>query len=243
MREACEKTSDGAILFDADMLRRVTPAAFTAFNWEAAEPVTGTLRSAGRGDTMFVRDGEHEFVLRPYLRGGLAGKFVRDRYLWLGEDKTRSFTEFRLLTKLKDMGLPVPLPAAARYRRHGPLYSAALLTVRLPGVHSLADRLTAVDADEKFWRDLGALVSRFHSAGVFHADLNVYNVQVNTKDEIFLLDFDCGKLLQAGPWRQKNLARFHRSLRKLKTLSPAVHFTEKNWNQFLKAYFDASRSA
>jgi 3-deoxy-D-manno-octulosonic acid kinase len=243
VREASERTADGAILFDADVLRKVTPAAFVAGNWEASEPVTGTLRTAGRGKTMIVRDGDNEFVLRHYLRGGLAGKIVRDRYVWLGEGETRCFAEFRLLAKLSDLGLPVPQPAAAYYRRHGPLYSADLLTVRLPGVCSLADRLVARESNENFWREIGAGISHFHSAGVFHADLNVYNVQLNDRDEMYLLDFDQGKMMQAGPWRQKNLARFHRSLRKLKATNPATHFSDRDWNWFLLGYFDASRSA
>lgn len=242
MREARERTASGALIFDADVLRKVTPEAFAAENWQASEPVTGTLRTAGRGKTMIVRDGDSEFVLRHYLRGGLAGRIVRDRYLWLGEVATRCFAEFRLLAKLGDLGLPVPQPAAAHYRRHGLFYSADLLTVRLPGVCSLADRLAAREASEGFWQELGAGIARFHSAGVFHADLNVYNVQMDDKDEMFLLDFDQGKLLRAGPWRQKNLARFHRSLQKLKTMNPAAHFSDAAWNWFLQGYFDASRS-
>ena len=243
MREAREKTPDGAILYDADVLRKVTPAAFTAANWEASEPVTGTLRTAGRGDTMIVRDGSHEFVLRPYCRGGLAGKLASDRFLWLGEAGTRAFAEFRLLVKLVAMDLPVPTPAAARYRRHGPFYSAQLLTVRLPGVRSLADKLTEGAAGDGFWQKLGATIHRFHAAGVYHADLNAYNVQVGVDDRLYLLDFDRGELRPAGPWRQKNLARFHRSLQKIRSLNPAVHFTGDDWNRFLKAYFEASRSA
>jgi hypothetical protein len=60
---------------------------------------------------------------------------------------------------------------------------------------------------------------------------------------MYLLDFDQGKMMQAGPWRQKNLARFHRSLRKLKATNPATHFSDRDWNWFLLGYFDASRSA
>lgn len=243
MREARDKAPDGAILFDADVLRKVTPEAFSADSWQASEPVTGTLRTAGRGDTMIVKDGDHEFVLRPYCRGGLAGKFARDKFLWLGENATRAFTEFRLLAKLVEMDLPVPRPAAARYRRHGPFYSADLLTVRLPGVRSLADRLTDSAAGGKFWRNLGTTIHRFHAANVYHADLNAYNVQVDAEDGIYLLDFDRGSLRPAGTWRQKNLARFHRSLRKIKSLDPAIHFSGNDWNRFLRAYFDASRSA
>jgi 3-deoxy-D-manno-octulosonic acid kinase len=107
----------------------------------------------------------------------------------------------------------------------------------------LSDRLTAGPTGAEFWTALGEGLFRFHDAGVFHADLNVSNVQLDGRDSLWLLDFDRGRLLPPGPWRQRNLARFHRSLRKLRKFNPAVHYTEKNWAQFLKAYFDASRSA
>jgi 3-deoxy-D-manno-octulosonic acid kinase len=243
MREARTATRHGAILFDADILETVSDAAFSAANWEASEPVTGSFKTAGRNRTMIVRDGQYEFVLRHFLRGGAVGRLVRGSYLWLGEDATRGFAEFRLLVKLREMRLPVPQPAAARFRRHGLFYSADILTVRVPGIRSLSDRLAAAEVDAQFWHELGAGIYRFHAAGVFHADLNVSNVQLNDRDELCLLDFDRGRLLPAGPWRQKNLARFHRSLRKLKSFDPTVRFSEKSWNEFLKGYFAASRSA
>jgi tRNA A-37 threonylcarbamoyl transferase component Bud32 len=243
LREARNKTPKGAILFDADILAAVSDATFSAAAWDGAESVSGTFKSAGRGNTLFVRSGHSEFVLRRYLRGGLVGKVIRDRYLWLGEDTTRGFSEFRLLAKLRALGLPVPIPAAARYRKSGPIYSADLLTVRVPGIRSLSDRLTAAETSAAFWQQLGAGIFNFHNAGVFHADLNVSNVQLDPSDALCLLDFDRGRLLPAGPWRQRNLARFRRSLHKLKAFNPAIHYNERNWNQFLKGYFDASRSA
>ncbi|MDH4315081.1 MAG: 3-deoxy-D-manno-octulosonic acid kinase [Gammaproteobacteria bacterium] len=243
MTEGRIKTLHGAILYDAELIPRVSDGAFSAGTWESSAPVTGTFKSAGRGNTMIVSDGRNEFVLRRYLRGGLAGLLIRDHYLWLGEHANRAFAEFRLLAKLHARGLPVPVPAAARYRRHGILYTADLITVRVPGIRSLSDRLTAADGNAEFWRNLGAGIFRFHDAGVFHADLNVSNVQLDENDGLCLLDFDRGKVLPAGPWRQRNLARFHRSLRKVKKFNPSIHYTERNWNQFLKGYFDASRSA
>jgi 3-deoxy-D-manno-octulosonic acid kinase len=243
VREAREKTSTGAILYDADRLAGVSDRAFSATSWATSAAVTGTFKSAGRGNTMFVGEPGNQFVLRHYLRGGLAGRIVRDNYLWLGESANRAFAEFRLLAKLRELGLPVPAPAAARYRRRGIIYTADLMTVRMPGIRSLSDRLTSATTDADFWRGLGAGIFRFHNAGVFHADLNVSNVQLDASDCLCLLDFDRGKLLPAGPWRQRNLARFHRSLRKLKSFNPAIHYNDRNWNQFLKGYFDASRSA
>ncbi len=243
MREAREKTRHGAILYDADVVSQVSDLAFTAGAWDAAVPVTGTFKSAGRGNTLFLRKGHSEFVLRRYLRGGLVGRIVREHYLWLGENASRGFEEFRLLAKLRARGLPVPVPAAARYVRRGPCYSADIITVRIPGIRSLSDRLTASEADMQFWQQLGAGIRRFHHAGVFHADLNVSNVQLGDGDALWLLDFDRGRLLPPGPWQQRNLARFHRSLRGLRQFNPAIHYSERDWNQFLKGYFDASRSA
>jgi 3-deoxy-D-manno-octulosonic acid kinase len=243
VREAREKTRYGSILYDADVLPQVSDAAFSAAGWDAVIPVTGTFKSAGRGNTLFLRRGESEFVLRRYLRGGFVSRLVRQHYFWFGENASRGFAEFRLLAKLRARGLPVPVPAAARYIRRGPFYTADIITVRIPGIRSLSDRLTAAETDTHFWQQLGAGICRFHQAGVFHADLNVSNVQLDGGDALWLLDFDRGRLLPPGPWQQRNLARFHRSLRRLRQFNLAVHYSEKDWNQFLKGYFDTSRSA
>jgi len=46
-----------------------------------------------------------------------------------------------------------------------------------------------------------------------------------------------------GQWKQKNIGRLHRSLRKIKQADNSIHYSEVNWNQFLDGYFSASRSA
>lgn len=243
MREVIRKTPSGAILFDADILHKITDAAFSGGAWSSSEAVTGTYKSGGRGNTLVVSDGRNEFVLRRYLRGGAIGRLIRQNYFWLGENSNRAFSEWRLLAKLVARGLPVPTPAAARYRRFGIFYQADLLTVRVPGIRSLSDRITEAAGNGDFWPTLGAGICRFHLAGVFHADLNVSNVQFDRQDKLWLLDFDRGKLLPPGTWQQRNLARFHRSLRKLKEFDSKVHYTEKNWGDFLDGYFSESRSA
>jgi len=70
LNDAVEKTRNGAIVYDTDLINQISD---------------GVLRSAGRGDTMIVGNGEREFVLRHYVRGGLPGRLVRDKYLWTGE--------------------------------------------------------------------------------------------------------------------------------------------------------------
>jgi 3-deoxy-D-manno-octulosonic acid kinase len=243
LSDTVEKTRNGAILYDTDIINQISERAFAANGWPKVEPVQGALRSAGRGKTLIVSDAEHEFVLRHYIRGGLPGRLIRDSYFWLGEQKTRSFAEWHLLARLNGLGLPVPRPAAARYCRSGPTYTADLLTMRLPGIRSLADRLAEHPGDEKFWHNLGAELHRFHSAGVNHADLNAYNLQIGQDDDLFLLDFDRGRIMAPGPWQQKNIGRLHRSLRKIKQAHSSIHYREADWNQLLEGYFSASRSA
>lgn len=236
MEATVQKTETGAILYDRSILNHISDASFTPGGWPSATSVQGRLRSAGRGNTIIVGDGEREFVLRHYLRGGLVARVNRDRYLWQGAERTRAFVEWRLLARLAEIGLPVPRPAAARYRRRGLCYTADLLTVKEPGIIPLSTRIARDPADDDFWRGIGSGLRRFHDAGVYHADLNAYNVQVDAEDRVFLLDFDRGAIRPAGTWQRENLARLHRSLQKLKALDPSLNFQEENWNELMEGW-------
>jgi 3-deoxy-D-manno-octulosonic acid kinase len=243
LTEFVKKTRQGAIVYDSDVFDQVSEDLFRVRGWQSVEPVTGALRSAGRGNTLIVSDGNNEFVLRRYVRGGFIGRLIKDTYFWNGEDETRCFAEWRLLKKLINKGLNVPTPAAAYYRRTAMFYTAALLTVRIPGIRSLAERLLQAPGSDDFWKSLGIAICRVHSQDIYHADMNAYNIQLDQNEEMWLLDFDRGKLSPGGTWKQETLGRLHRSLKKIKLLSPQVHFAETDWEQFLDGYFSESRSA
>ena len=132
---------------------------------------------------------------------------------------------------------------AARYQRKGPFYTADLITVRIPEVRSLSVCIGERPYDADFWRSVGASIYRFHAGGVYHADMNAHNLQIDAAGDLWMLDLDRGRLLAPGPWQQKTLARLHRSLQKIKAQNPGIHFSGANWEQFLEGYFDASRSA
>jgi len=242
LTETVERTKNGAILYDKAIINQISAERFTAEGWLHAEVLTGSLRSAGRGNTMFVGNVPRQFVLRHYRRGGLLGKLVRDTYMFSGEDLTRSFMEWRLLDKLAANNMNVPRPAAARFVRRGTFYTADLITVRIPDVVSLSQYIAAEDQDEAFWQALGAAIWKFHEAGVYHADMNAYNVQVDKDGDIWMLDFDKGALKPPGPWQQQTLSRLHRSLKKVLDLDPKLHFRATNWEQLLEGYFNAAKS-
>lgn len=243
MTETVEKTTTGAILYDKAIINQISDDRFIPGGWPHAEVLGGTLGSGGRGNTMFVGNVPRQFVLRHYRRGGLIGRLVRDHYVFSGADKTRSFMEWRLLDKLSASNMRVPRPAAARYCQRGTFYTADIITVRIPGVVALSQYIADNDADEAFWHSVGASIYEFHAAGVYHADMNAYNLQVDKSGALWMLDFDKGSLRPPGRWQQMTLGRLHRSLRKIVGLDPTLHFRAANWEQLLEGYFNASRSA
>jgi 3-deoxy-D-manno-octulosonic acid kinase len=243
LTETVEKTSKGAILYDRQVISTIDESRFVASNWLHSEPIQGRLGSGGRGNTMFVGNVPRQFVLRHYIRGGLIGKFVDDKYVWTGADASRPFREWRMLAKMADSGLRVPRPAAARYTRIGLFYTADLITVRVPNVRALSTWIHERAGGEKFWNDLGDAIYQFHANGVFHADMNAYNLQIDSAGNLWMLDFDRGKLLPAGAWQQQTLGRLHRSLQKIWLRDPALNYDESCWEQLLEGYFTASKSA
>lgn len=206
-------TGYGAILFDAQRFQQATPGWFDPAWWkERARPVA----AGGRGSAWFVDAPFGRAVLRHYLRGGLPAKLSRDRYLWRGADRSRGFAEFRLTRALHTLGLPVPRPIAAAYWRHGLTVRAAILVERLDGARPLA-RLASESGSQAPWEKTGKLLSRFHRAGLDHADLNAHNVLFDEQGRGWLIDFDRSVLrIPATGWREANLARLRRSLLKLR---------------------------
>ncbi|BFI96444.1 MAG: 3-deoxy-D-manno-octulosonic acid kinase [Rhodanobacter sp.] len=235
MREQLLADAEGAILFDAEASPQVDADWFVPERWRER----GALRSqaGGRGGVQIIATPAGECVLRHYRRGGLVAKLMGDRYLWHGADATRCFAEFRLLAEIARLRLPGPAPVAARYRRHGLYYRADLITRRIPDARTLAECLAARQLDAELAREVGALVARFHRAGIWHADLNAHNVLIASA-ALYLIDFDRGRARNpAEGWRLANLARLHRSLLKL---SPPGHeigvFERDIWQPLLDGY-------
>lgn len=235
MREQLRMDANGAILFDAAVSPQVDADWFVPEHWRER----GALRSqtGGRGGVQLIATPAGECVLRHYRRGGMVAALMGDRYLWRGADATRCFAEFRLLVEIARLGLPGPAPVAARYRRHGLFYRADLITRRIADARTLAECLAAGRLDAELAREAGALVARFHRAGIWHADLNAHNVLV-TSPALYLIDFDRGCLRPpAEGWRLANLERLHRSLVKLGAAAQGeAAFRATIWTPLLDAY-------
>lgn len=216
-------------------VNKVSPSSFDPQAWStAAIPVSG----GGRGSAWFLDAGNEHWVLRQYSRGGLVARISRRLYFFGGSGRVRSFSEFRLLNQLQCHGMPVPVPVAARYQRVGPcFYQAEIIVRRIPGAVPFADYLSG--EYPVLWREVGALVRRFHDAGVYHADLNCHNILV-ADDALYLIDFDKGHLSRDGELpprlKSRNLKRLKRSLAKQREKGGDSWSLEEKWALLMDGY-------
>jgi 3-deoxy-D-manno-octulosonic acid kinase len=238
MQERTRNAAATAIVFDAARFEHITPDWFVPAYWEARDALH--YLSGGRGGVAAIATPAGECILRHYHRGGLVARLLADRYLWQGAARTRSFAEFRLLQQIARLGLPGPVPIAARHVRQGAWYTADLITLRIPQARTFSEVLAGGAVDATVAGQVGGVVARFHRAGVWHADLNAHNILLNAEGA-HVIDFDRGRLRTPhAAWRQANLRRLQRSLLKLGAASdgePAFEATI--WQPLLAGYRQA----
>ena len=172
-------------------------------------------------------------MLRHYRRGGFIARFARDRYFWLGEARTRSFAEWRLLAELRRRGLAGPR-RSRRYVRGALTYRADLITEHLPNTRTLADAITGAQLPRESWRGDRQDDRAFHREGVHHADLNAHNILLDqaAAQNVYLLDFDRGRIEARGAWEQDVLATVAGEDQGQR---PNVAFGDEQWNWLLAA--------
>ena len=237
IQEGHLRSAGGGILYDATRLRKPGAELFDVEHWRAQ----GSLQevAGGRASIAVVGTGEERWVLRHYRRGGLIARISRDRYFWLGEARTRSFAEWRLLAELRRRELPVPAPVAARYVRGALTYRADLITEHLPNCRTLADAMTGAQLPQESWEAVGRTIARFHGEGVHHADLNAHNILL-APQQVYLIDFDRGELRKRGWWADTTLVRLYRSLEKVTLLAAPQSFSDEDWHSLLAGYRESA---
>lgn len=181
-------------------------------------PANPTLQSqavsqGGRNAAWFIEYNNQQAVLRQYRRGGLVAKVVKQYYFWTGANTTRSWAEFTVLLHLRNHSVAVPEPLAAWWQRCFLVYRTAIIVARIPHALPIAYQLESVSAQA-----VALTVKKMHDAGVWHADLNVFNILIDADQVIHLIDFDKAKILDVvnSKQRQQNRLRLRRSLIKVR---------------------------
>ena len=163
---------------------------------------------------------------------------LNDRYFWQGIEQTRAWCEWRLLAELFAQGLPVPQPVAAHVERNGLFYRADLMTMRIANASPLSAQLQEAALSAEIWHAIGRTIRYFHQANVFHADLNAHNILLDVNLQVYIIDFDKGRLIPDGnrAWCDANLQRLQRSLNKLKQQCREFHYGGDDWQSLLRGY-------
>ncbi|MBT4434853.1 3-deoxy-D-manno-octulosonic acid kinase [bacterium] len=234
MTEIIRKTPNGAILYDNSIIDDVTDDLFVPESWQEVNLMPSEM--GGRGAIYILKDHQKSFVLRHFLRGGLIKNISSDLYIWLGENQTRSFNEWRVNKKLLEFDLPVPIPIAAQYIKQGLFYKAKIITQEIPAIKPLSFFITSGNISDDFWFKIGKHIKRFHKVGLYHADLNAQNIHIDNEDKIWLLDFDKSRFLKPGRWCEDNLKRLERSLNKVLINNTGTHMKQSDWDALKKGY-------
>ncbi|WP_406732424.1 3-deoxy-D-manno-octulosonic acid kinase [Vibrio scophthalmi] len=220
------KTENQCIWFDSDIIDASDAAIFDANYWQANNKVVGSAK--GRGTTWFVQLDSMQGALRHYRRGGLFGKLVEDNYWFSGWDKTRSAAEFSLLLSLREAGVNVPKPIAARAVKSGLTYQADLLSERIPQARDLVSILQEKPLPAEIYQRIGLEIRKMHDAGVNHTDLNIHNILLDKQDKVWIIDFDKCQQQEGDSWKQDNWDRLKRSFIKEKA-KIGIHWDESNF--------------
>ena len=235
MIEQTRENDNCTIIANKTVLPNINSQYFSLDHWQHQNAVIG--QSKGRNAVYFIQHDKYQLVLRHYYRGGAVARLVKDRYFYRSLKQTRAHAEFHLLLHLQKLNLPAPLPVAARIVRYGFTYTADLITQKISQAQDLFAFLTERPLDDSQWSAVGSTIAQFHCNNIYHADLNIHNLMIDNENKIWLIDFDRGAIKEtAGKWKQNNLDRLQRSLRKEKAKNINFNWKENDWNTLMKGY-------
>ena len=190
----------------------------------------------GRGPAVRISLEGRDAILRHYYRGGVMGRFLTDQYFWIGKRLSRPWREWSVLEFARNAGLPVPEPIAVCVCRVGLYYSGAIITHFLPNTETLADFLAKGSVNKQDWYRLGELIKRLQALGIFHTDLTVNNILLDSDKQIFLIDFDNARIItKIGDWQWRPLARLQRSVQKF-WRQQGGDYSEEDWQALMDGY-------
>ncbi|MBY7668151.1 MULTISPECIES: 3-deoxy-D-manno-octulosonic acid kinase [Vibrio] len=222
-----------AIWLDNTLIQEDCDECFSIEYWQSKDCIIGS--AIGRGTTWFVQLQHTQGALRHYHRGGLFGKFVADYYWFTGWEKTRSYQEFVLLNYLREAGVNVPRPIAARVQKNGFFYKADLLSEKVCNARDLLTILQEQIISVQLYRKIGREIRKMHDARVNHTDLNIHNILVDEQETVWIIDFDKCYVEVSRNWQSSNLERLKRSFIK-EVVKRSIKWCELDWQSLKQGY-------
>lgn len=142
--------------------------------------------------------------------------------------------EFELLTRLREAGVNVPRPIAARAVKFGLFYRADLLSEKIPNAQDLVGIIQQQALPVSMYQKIGQEIAKMHQAQVNHTDLNIHNILIDDQQQVWIIDFDKCYQQSGDDWKQGNLDRLKRSFYKERDKCGAK-FSEEDLNILFEA--------
>jgi len=153
-------------------------------------------------------------VVKYYRRGGLVRYIVKQRYLKCG--KTRGQKEYELLQKVRNLGINAPEPIVFAYR--GRLFYQAWLVTREIKQHQTLAQISLSNENRAriLMKEVVKQVSILIKYSILHVDLHPGNIIVDKQDQIYLLDFDKGRIFSGNKIKLESryISRWSRAISK-----------------------------
>jgi tRNA A-37 threonylcarbamoyl transferase component Bud32 len=178
------------------------------------QPPAGNISVLGGRTALSFKEmnGFGSIAIKSYIRGGWIQYLSKRRYLKLG--KSRAQIEFEMLQFVRDIGINAPEPIA--YAHYGRIFYQAWLVSRAIkhpvslAVLSLKDEENALQAMASVIGQIKLLIQN----DILHVDLHPGNIVVDERGEIYLVDFDKGRVHHGSREKLKNryLTRWQRAV-------------------------------
>lgn len=164
----------------------------------------------GRGSVEEYAINNKNIFLRKFYRGGLLSKIISNTFFHLDCCQNsfclnyRPFREMQILELLNEYQIPSPKPIAAFVKTNlaNIFYQAAIATEKIEDAKNFLDLVKEYqrNPDSHLSRQItetsykaGIIAYKILEIGVFHVDLHLGNVLINSKNDIFIIDFDRAK--------------------------------------------------
>ncbi len=175
-----------------------------------------TSESGGRGGIFYADTaGLGKVVIRGYRHGGVFGGVLGDRFL----SPERFLNELTITERALEAGITRLKPVGIAYRETMLGSRGFWISRRMEDAKTLHAYMTIFPPASEIIEKTVKAVAKMHENGIGHADLNIQNIMVVTKEdglEVSIIDFDKAfqKNFLSPEERMRQLRRLDRSLLK-----------------------------
>lgn len=191
-------------------------------------------------------------VVRDYWHGGLFGKILKD-FFW---QKLRPLNELSICETAIERGInTIKIIAIVKNRIVGPLYKCKLISKEITNAIDLMELLLHLEENftlpqkRQIILKVARAVRKMHDAGIYHGDLHLKNILIESKDNnkfnVFIIDLDKSEQFKEIGFhkRIRNIMRLGRSLEKFIRNNQKIYrkgclfpITKLDKARFLKEY-------